>query len=355
MTALKVDDTTGQVSKNSAATAEDDEVYDRQIRLWGVEAQSKISSASVLYVGVTAVATEVIKNLVLAGVRCTVADGRTVSHFRAQGGSSFLVPHDEDDGERMVADAVLESVRLLNPLLFAGGNTANTCRSHPCHISAMSEADVASHDVVICSGVASQATISLDDVRRVARISRAAGRKFILADTFGLDGCAVLDYGAAHEYRREAGKDKWSDPATMNYPPLADVLVTPLGQVRAWDRWYKQLPRQYVVHRTLMEYRDRPEATAGGKFNDWARSWLASDTNLVQEEMISNVGIGIDSVGRLLDGGASLEVPVVAAVLGGVLGQEIIKSITGLGEPSLNVMVFDGVDCGCKCLSVPSK
>jgi ubiquitin-like 1-activating enzyme E1 A len=42
------------------------------------------------------------------------------------------------------------------------------------------------------------------------------------------------------------------------------------------------------------------------------------------------------------------EVSPVSAVLGGILGNEVIKAFTGKGEPANNIMLFNGVDGGCR-------
>ena len=43
-------------------------MYDRQIRLWGLEAQNRMRNATILTVNLRGVATETIKNIVLAGI-----------------------------------------------------------------------------------------------------------------------------------------------------------------------------------------------------------------------------------------------------------------------------------------------
>src|SRR5690242_17909257 len=43
-------------------------LYDRQIRLWGMAAQAKIQNANILLITIRALANEIAKNLVLAGV-----------------------------------------------------------------------------------------------------------------------------------------------------------------------------------------------------------------------------------------------------------------------------------------------
>jgi ubiquitin-like 1-activating enzyme E1 A len=49
-------------------SADEIALYDRQIRLWGVQAQENIRKANVLLISMKALANEVAKNLALAGV-----------------------------------------------------------------------------------------------------------------------------------------------------------------------------------------------------------------------------------------------------------------------------------------------
>jgi len=49
-------------------TEDEAALYDRQIRLWGLEAQQRMRNATILVVKLRGVATETIKNIVLAGI-----------------------------------------------------------------------------------------------------------------------------------------------------------------------------------------------------------------------------------------------------------------------------------------------
>lgn len=52
-------------------------MYDRQIRLWGLEAQNRIRKAHILVINLDGLTTEAIKNWVLAGISAlTVVDYR---------------------------------------------------------------------------------------------------------------------------------------------------------------------------------------------------------------------------------------------------------------------------------------
>jgi len=62
---MEVDPTS---AATSSLTEEEAALYDRQIRLWGADAQKRLRVANVLLAGFRGILTEVCKNLVLAGV-----------------------------------------------------------------------------------------------------------------------------------------------------------------------------------------------------------------------------------------------------------------------------------------------
>lgn len=67
--------TTGQ-----SLSADEIALYDRQIRLWGAQAQERIRSAHILLVSLRALGTEIAKNLVLAGISSlTIIDDEPVT------------------------------------------------------------------------------------------------------------------------------------------------------------------------------------------------------------------------------------------------------------------------------------
>ncbi|CDR96221.1 SUMO-1-ACTIVATING ENZYME E1A, putative [Babesia bigemina] len=58
----------------SSLSNQDALLYDRQIRLWGIEAQQRMMSAQVLFLGKNGIQEEAMKNLVLSGVGVTLAN-----------------------------------------------------------------------------------------------------------------------------------------------------------------------------------------------------------------------------------------------------------------------------------------
>lgn len=93
-------------------TDEERAIYDRQLRVWGVEAQKRMRESSVLIVGLRGLAAEVAKNLVLAGIgSLMLLDGVTVT--AADLSANFLL-RAEDLG-RNRAEACVAQLQLLNP------------------------------------------------------------------------------------------------------------------------------------------------------------------------------------------------------------------------------------------------
>ena len=66
----------------AALTAEETELYDRQIRAWGFEAQKRMRESKILIVGLDGAGSENLKNLVLAGLgNITILDDNKVNEL----------------------------------------------------------------------------------------------------------------------------------------------------------------------------------------------------------------------------------------------------------------------------------
>jgi ubiquitin-like 1-activating enzyme E1 A len=75
--------------------------YDRSIRLWGIEAQTRMKNARVLVCGLGLAGAEVTKNVVLAGVKTVLCDD-TVVRPRDLAGQFFLAEADVGQNVRRV-------------------------------------------------------------------------------------------------------------------------------------------------------------------------------------------------------------------------------------------------------------
>ena len=95
-------------------TEQEAELYDRQIRLWGLDAQKRLRSAKICVLGVSGLGAEIAKNLVLAGINSMdLVDDAKVSDMDAT--SQFLAPRDQVGQNR--AEASLQRLQQLNPMV----------------------------------------------------------------------------------------------------------------------------------------------------------------------------------------------------------------------------------------------
>src|SRR5271169_6208852 len=107
-------------------SADEIALYDRQLRLWGIEAQNRMRRANILLITMKALGNEIAKNLVLAGIgSLTVWDSETVTeadvatqffvteeHIGMNVTRSYLLSLTENIQR---AEASVEDIQRLNP------------------------------------------------------------------------------------------------------------------------------------------------------------------------------------------------------------------------------------------------
>ena len=200
------------------ASIEESELYDRQIRLWGQEAQQRLQSSRVLLCGIAGLGAEVVKNLTLAGISATIVDDAVVT---AEDLSANFFLAESDIGANR-ATASLPRIRELNVYVTVESS------SEPLH--ALSEDVIAAHNLVIVTRAPVAQRLSLNS------FCRDRGIAFYSAETFGSEGLLFVDLGS-HTYRTESGtgeKMKLSDPIVATFPSLfhAKLLTLPRKSLR---------------------------------------------------------------------------------------------------------------------------
>mmetsp|Transcript_7625 Transcript_7625/g.18832 ORF Transcript_7625/g.18832 Transcript_7625/m.18832 type:complete len:381 (-) Transcript_7625:2903-4045(-) len=363
--------TTTNTSTNNTSKPTEADIYDRQIRLWGADAQKKMQSSMVLYINVTGVSSEIIKNLVLAGIAATLCDNRPATSLEAS--PCFFTPVDQysrsstanGDGDdtktgtgddtngepapkkakaSTVANAVQPLIEELNPLL-------GTCPILSKDISELTMEDLSKFSIIVAS------QIPLKDAVRISQLiadspsslsSSSPPPAFYLVDCFGMSGAAITDLGPNFRYRPEQGK-KLLDPVGFKdgYVSFSDIVSTPLSD--CINRFHKKgPPPTWVLYRCLLEIQAQTGCWVGdhGNYDDDDDEKKKNLKSIVDDYLkaqnVSNVTD--DEVSRMLVAGMAQVAPV-CAVLGGSLGNEIIKVVGGKGEPANNTLLFDGEAC----------
>ena len=333
------------------------DIYDRQIRLWGAEAQAKMSKAQVLYIHVTGVSSEVVKNLVLAGIRATICDTRslddvqeTPSILLPPGPQSPLQKKEEEEAtttttttsrkKTLVGQAVQPFVEELNPLL-------GTCPLLEKDASDLTQDDLQNFSVVVASQIGIYLAI------RISHWTTQKGGIFYLCDTFGMNGACLIDLGKDYKYRPEQGKQLLEE-TTLPSPPISLEQLWKVPLAHAINRFHKSPPTVYVQYRCLLEYERRT--------HHWPTEDVADQfCQTIQTEVLANATTGnkgsttkdvlqdhpavtLQAL-KTLAKQASSEVAPVCAVLGGLIGNEVIKVISGKGEPAYNTLLLEGTTC----------
>jgi ubiquitin-like 1-activating enzyme E1 A len=214
-------------------------------------------------------------------------------------------------------------------------------------VSELTEEDLKGFSIVVASH------ISKADAIRISTIitTKVAGGKFYLADTFGLMGACVFDLGPEAKFRPEQGKQIMDErplaTAAAPYVSFDKLMQVPLKD--ATNRFHKTPPPIWAKYRSLLEYVDStggtwPTEETAGDFAQAIASWLGDEYSQLAAKDNVHSALSESALNELAKV-ATAEVAPVCAVLGGMIGNEVIKSISGKGEPANNTFLFDGAAC----------
>jgi len=309
-----------------------------------------MSKAKVLYIHITGASSEVLKNLVLAGIRAVLCDPRPFPDAVLDTPSLLLrrqlhedsdttgggVPDNKKLKYESVAHAVRAIVEELNPLL-------GDCEIVTTPIDQLvASGNLAQYTAIVASRLGPQ------DACALSAAITAAGGTFYTVDCFGMYGVSAIDLGRNYHYRPEKGKELLDVTSLKTYVPLKTMLTVPLDQVT--NRFYKTPPPAWVYYRCLLEFIEQifssswpilDDSAKIQNFVDKTRAWLGSSTSSSMLDHAYTNETSLQELAKVVH----REVAPVCSVLGGLVGNEVIKAISGKGEPANNTMLFDGRSC----------
>jgi len=334
---------------NSQITEQEAELYDRQIRLWGLDAQKRLRSSKVLVIGMGGLGCEVAKNLVLAGINSlTMLDNNNLTVEDAT--SQFLAPRDQVGNNR--AQASLQRLQQLNPMVEV---TADTAKSED------KDADfLHKFDVVVAT------TCGQAELVRVNSICRAKNILFYAGDVFGFFGFSFMDL-VSHNFVEEvttqvthgdkepseggepaAKKPKIVEPETksvkkeMAFVSLAETLKVDWGSQLYSKRMRRMDPSFFLLHVLLAfktETGHSPRAANRAEDLDKLKQ--------LRDQTLEKLAVPTTKIPDQLLGLLFAELSPVAAIVGGVLGQEVIKAISNKDAPHNNFFFYNPLEsCG---------
>jgi len=330
-------------------TEQEAELYDRQIRLWGLDAQKRLRASRVCILGVGGLGCEVAKNLVLSGIKSLkMVDSAQVNDEDAT--SQFLAPRDKIGSNR--AEASLERVQQLNPMVEV---TADPGASSDKDLEFFKQ-----FDLVVATG------LDKDELIRINSLCRPENILFYAGDVFGFFGWSFMDL-VMHNYAEEvtsqqaetANTEEAAPPAkkakqdtepetktvkkAMAFKSLAETLKVD-WKSELYAKRVKRMDPSYFLLQVLFAFQaetglKRPRASH--KAEDLAKLVALRDSTLASLEV---------PVEKIPDSSLSLlfsQLSPVAAIVGGVLSQEVIKAISNKDAPHNNYFFYNPVDsCG---------
>jgi len=319
----RVESTEDGVEKDKEFTDAEAALYDRQIRLWGVEAQKRLNNANILVIGLSGLGAEMSKNIILGGVKSvTLMDHQNVTELDAS--SQFLVSRNSVGQNR--AEASQAKAQLLNPMVKV---VADSSRPDD------KDEEFFKDFTIICAIGCKKSQIC-----RLNDIARGHGIKFFAADVFGFMGYIFSDLGEEHNFTRDivvnATKARPETTRTLQgkavFPPFQDVANVDWNVVLKSQKKINPSTFAMFVLLEFLEKNERPPQP-GSLNDDYKKLKELRDEYLVQhkleleqipDEMFSNV------YGQL---------GPVCAITGGVLAQEIVKAISHRDAPIINFFV----------------
>ncbi|XP_006822130.2 SUMO-activating enzyme subunit 1-like [Saccoglossus kowalevskii] len=291
-----------------------------------------------LLVGLKGVGAEVCKNVVLCGLKSlTLLDHSVVSDEDAF--SQFLVCRTSVGKNR--AEASVQRSAELNPNVKIIADTDN--------VENKPDEFFTTFDLVCVTCCNLQTMLRINDICRQNKI------KFLATDVFGYYGYMFSDL-VDHEFVEEkAMVMKKDDEETKKTKVEKTETLTVKGSTKFcslkdalnvdWKseklhKSLKKLSSVYFIMQVLLRFR-------GEIGRDPDREHLEDDCSKllkIRDQIMEKIGVPKDKVGDDFASVCAGELGPVCAVVGGIVGQEVIKAVSGKDAPHNNFFFFNGTE-----------
>ncbi|KRT86077.1 hypothetical protein AMK59_1202, partial [Oryctes borbonicus] len=313
-------------------TATETALYDRQIRLWGIESQEKLRAANVLLIGARGLGSEIIKDILLSGINSlTILDNGIVTEEDRL--VNFLLS--QEAVGKNIAKAALGRARPLNPLVKLKADTESLDSKNKDYFKQFT--------VVIAT------RLNSEEIIKISGWCRSLNVKFIAGDVFGMFGYSVSDF-QDHEYyedrvklpnkRRHDEKPIKSEPvivkvqAKIKYPDLNTVV-----KYSKSDKVKKFRNNYYYLMLVLLEFRNKyKREPLHTKREEDLTNLKSIWTGMSKEHNLDLAMLVNDNdIFELVFG----QIAPICSIVGGIITQEAIKAVSGKEVPINNVFLLN--------------
>jgi len=314
-------------------------LYDRQIRLWGLDAQKRLRSAKILVAGVNGLGAEICKNIVLAGVKSlTLLDSAsvTVEDSCAQ----FFVTNEDVGNNRAVCS--LPKIQQLNPMVEIIADTDK--------VEEKPDEFFLKFDVICLTTCLSSVAIRIDHLCHKNNI------KFFHGEVNGYFGHMFADLGN-HEFVEEvlqqsvkiesengspvAKKSKSDNDSKMikrniSFVPMENALTVD-WRISANKIKSKRLTSSYFIMKVISEFVN----TVGRRPNLASKEEDIESLSTILNDFVE--ATGLEKIDETFIRFCFAELSPVCAIVGGVLAQEIVKAVSLRDRPHNNFFFYNGL------------
>ncbi|KAL4278201.1 hypothetical protein GQ457_03G016540 [Hibiscus cannabinus] len=297
-------------------TEQETAIYDRQIRVWGADAQRRLSKSHILIYGMTGTVAEFCKNIVLAGVgSVTLVDERVVAEESLS--ANFLIMPEENLYQgKTLAEVCSDSLKEFNPMVHVAVQKG--------HILTFGVDFFEKFDAVILS------CCSLREKKWINQKCRKLSKRvaFYTVECRGSCGEIFVDL---QDYKySKLKKLEETIECRIEYPSFEEAISVP------WRALPRSVSKLYFAMRVIEHFEP------GETVTDDLPGILKLRKELCETNSLDESQIPDGLVERLVRDIA--EYPPVCAIVGGILGQEVIKAMSGNGVPLKNFFFFDAMD-----------
>ncbi|KAJ0054168.1 hypothetical protein Pint_01205 [Pistacia integerrima] len=302
-------------------TEQETALYDRQIRVWGADAQRRLSKSHILVYGMKGAVAEFCKNIVLAGVgSLTLVDDRLVTEEAFS--ANFLIPPNENVySGKTIAEVCCNSLKEFNPMVRVLVEKGD--------LSSFGGEFYDKFDVVVvsCCSVAKKNLIN----EKCRKLSKRVA--FYTVDCRDSCGEIFVDL-QNHKYSKQ--KLEETVECQLQYPSFEEAISVP------WKVLPRKTSKLYFAMRVIEQFEEAEGRGVGEISVPDLPGVLKLKKEICEANSLNASRIPDTLLERLIMG--AREFPPVCAIIGGILGQEVIKALSGKGDPLKNFFFFDVMD-----------
>lgn len=337
-------------------TADEIDLYDRQIRLWGVEAQTNLRNSNILVINLTGVGVEIVKNLTLGGVgSLTIMDSSSI--LEQDLNSNFFI--DRTQVGKLKVEAAKSRIQEMNPRVKLNIDTRNWSELE-------NDEYFKQFQLIVATGLNSF------QISKLNTITRNYDIPLIICSVHGIYGFIFNDLIKSRSWTKleKSETRKIGDEISLvskiiqledlneNDVELHKILVE--NEYRRWtDLSGKYLNQIYTSDKkkkkkitnvliSLLALLDLPDIYLHKMIEDVEINkdeLKKKNLEILQKlELPSSIQMDDLQIETFLKN-AYCEFQPTNSIIGGVVSQDIINKLVGKELPINNVSILDGFNC----------